>query len=302
MPVLIPGPTDSLHVRLFSVGCIPLGGWWTHTDHIRSMWRLCRADKPGASLLYNSTSYEIPAGRFALVPPGLKFKARLEGRVQLFFVHFEVISWPTATVQDLFPEPITLRRDEFRDQLADELCREINASEYLDPAISCRAKSLVHLAIATLEQDLPDEKVALIRHIADGQLDLLEVLQFIDRHIDETLDNTRLAEIAKISESCFIRRFREAMGQTPARYVKDRRVAQASELLVCTDHSIDEVAQRCGFANRYYFSRVFSERIGRPPARYRNERPIAKVSASEANAGVQRPSDRVAESREPAAP
>jgi transcriptional regulator GlxA family with amidase domain len=137
-------------------------------------------------------------------------------------------------------------------------------------------KSLVHLVLASLEQVLPEKKVALLRHIADGQLDLLEVLRFIDSHIEEPLDNARLAEIAHTSESCFIRRFRETMGQTPARYVQDRRVARASELLVCTDQSIDEVAHRCGFANRYYFSRVFSERVGRPPVRYRNERPVAK--------------------------
>ncbi len=95
------------------------------------------------------------------------------------------------------------------------------------------------------------------------------------------MDSSRLAEVAATSQSCFIRRFREAMGQTRARYVKDRRVAQASELLICTDHSIDEVAQRCGFANRYYFSRVFSERVGRPPARYRNERPVAKAAGGQ---------------------
>ena len=278
MPVLIPGLTDSLHVRLFSAGYIPLGDWWTHTDHIRNMWRLCRAEHEGASLLYNSTRYEIPTGRFALVPPGLKFRAHLEDVVQLFFVHFEVIGWPTTAVRDLFPEPVTLHADEFRDRLADELCREVDASDHLGPALSCRVKSLVHLVLATLEQDLSEEKVALMRHIAGGQLDLLHVLQFIDRHIQEPLDNGRLAEVAQSSESCFIRRFRQSMGQTPARYVQDRRVAQASELLVCTDYSIEEVAQRCGFANRYYFSRVFSERVGRPPVRYRNERPIAKAS------------------------
>lgn len=276
MPVLIPGLTDSLHVRLFSAGCIPLGDWWTHTDHIRSMWRLCRAEEEGASLLYDSKSYEIPTDRFALVPPGLKFKAHLEEVVELFFIHFEVISWPTATVQSVFPEPVTLHADEFRDQLGDELRREVCQADHLGFVLSCRLKSLVHLVMASLEQDLSEEKLALIRHIADGRRDLIQVLQFIDRHIQEPLDNARLASIAQTSESCFIRRFREAMGQTPARYVQDRRVAQASELLVCTDYSIDEVAHRSGFANRYYFSRVFSERVGRPPARYRKERPVAK--------------------------
>jgi AraC-like DNA-binding protein len=278
MPVLIPGVADSMHVRLFSAGYIQLEEWWTHTDHIRSMWRLCRADSAGAALLYDSKSYALPPGRFALVPPGLQFEAHLERPVKELFVHFEVLGWPAAAVRDFFPEPITLHEDAFRDQLAEELRAELESSEHLGPALSCRVKSLVHLVLASLEQLLPERKVALLRHIADGQLDLLEVLRFIDSHIEEPLDNARLAEIAHTSESCFIRRFRETMGQTPARYVQDRRVARASELLVCTDQSIDEVAHRCGFANRYYFSRVFSERVGRPPVRYRNERPIAKAS------------------------
>jgi len=280
MPVLIPGVADSVHVRLFSAGYIELGNWWTHTDHIRSMWRLCRADNAGAALISDTWSYALPVGRFALVPPGLKFKAQLERPVKELFVHFEVLGWPAAAVKEFFPEPVTLQRDDFRDRLAEDLCVELEASDHLGPALSCRVKSLVHLVMASLERVLPEEKAALLRHVADGQLDLLEVLRFIDAHIDESLDNGRLAEIAHTSESCFIRRFREAMGQTPARYVQDRRVAKASELLVCTDQSIDEVAQRCGFANRYYFSRVFSERVGRPPVRYRNERPVAKAPAN----------------------
>jgi AraC-like DNA-binding protein len=278
MTVLLPAIADSLHIRLFAAGHLQLGKWWTHTDHIRSMWRICRADGEGAALAYDGRRFELPPGKFALVPPGLEFEARIERPVMEFFVHFEVLGWPAAAVQELFPEPITLSDDPFRDRLADEVRAEIDTAGHLGPALSCRVKALVHLVMASLEDELPEQKVALLRHIADGQLDLLEVLRFIDRHIEEPLDNRRLADIAHTSESCFIRRFREAMGQTPARYVQDRRVARASELLVCTDQSIDEVAQRCGFANRYYFSRVFSERVGRPPVRYRNERPIAKAS------------------------
>ncbi|MBW2275677.1 MAG: helix-turn-helix transcriptional regulator [Deltaproteobacteria bacterium] len=283
MSVLFPGIADSIHVRLFAAAYVQLGRWWTETDRIRSMWRISRADEDGAFLDYGSTSYALPAGRFCLVPPGLDFTARLERKVNQFHVHFEVIGWPAAAVQDLLPEPITLEPDDMRDQLADELCNEVNVSEQLGPALSCRVKSLVHLILANLETALPAQKVALLRHIADGQLDLLDVLRYIDRHLEEPLDNGLLAEISHSSESCFIRRFREAMGQTPARYVQDRRIARASELLVCTDQSIDEVARRCGFANRYYFSRVFAERMGRPPVRYRNERPVAKVFNSQLN-------------------
>ena len=97
-----------------------------------------------------------------------------------------------------------------------------------------------------------------------------------DRCFLNYLDDFRYplsGEIALTSESRFIRCFRDATGQTPARYVQDRRLRRAAEALVATDRSIDEIAERCGFANRYYFTRVFSQRMGVSPARYRSNWP-----------------------------
>ena len=278
MSVLFPGESDSLHVRLFSVGYIELGEWWTQADHLRTMWRLCRADDEGASLICDSRRFPLAAGRFVLVPPGLAFQARLARPVKRLHIHFEVLGWTAAMVRELFAEPVVLPRDEFRDRLASVVRDELGSSDHLDSALSCRAKSLVHLTLAELEKVLPDEDAAILRRVADGQEELLSVLRFIDRHLQEPLSNTRLAEVAHASESCFIRRFREVIGQTPGRYVQERRVTEASKLLVSTNRSIEEVAERCGFANRYYFSRVFTQHMGRPPARYRNERPFANAN------------------------
>jgi transcriptional regulator GlxA family with amidase domain len=43
----------------------------------------------------------------------------------------------------------------------------------------------------------------------------------------------------------------------------------AADLLLRTSLSIDEIAERSGFANRYHFSRVFAQRMSHPPARFR---------------------------------
>ncbi|MBW2314093.1 MAG: helix-turn-helix transcriptional regulator [Deltaproteobacteria bacterium] len=278
MSVLFPGLSDSLHVRLFSAGYLELGKWWTQTDHIRNMWRLCRTDEDGASLEWASGQFQLPAGCFALIPPGLDFTAHLERRVHELYVHFEVIGWGPAMIHDLFPEPITLPEDDLRDQLASQLREELANSDHLGPALASRVKSLVHLTLASMETALPEDKATLLRRVTDGQAELLDVLRYIDRNLDKPLDNASLARIAHASESCFIRRFKETVGQTPGRYIQDRRVDRAANLLISTDDSIDEIARRCGFATRYYLSRVFSRRIGRPPARYRKDRPVSKVA------------------------
>jgi len=278
MSVLFPGLSDSLHVRLFSAGYLELGSWWTQTDRIRNMWRLCRADRPGAWLEWPNGRYELPPGRFALVPPELAFVARLERPVHELYVHFEVIGWGPATVKDLFPEPITLPEDDLRDRLAGELEKELAAADHLSPALSSRVKSLVHLTLASLETALPRDQARLLRRASDAHAELLDVLRYIDRNLERSLDNATLARIAHASESCFIRRFKEAVGQTPGRYIQDRRIDRAANLLISTDETIDEIARRCGFATRYYLSRVFSRRMGRPPARYRKARPVSKAS------------------------
>lgn len=58
---------------------------------------------------------------------------------------------------------------------------------------------------------------------------------------------------------------------TPARYVVERRIAAATQELVFTQDSIERVAARLGFANRYHLTRVFTRRMGIPPAAYRRK-------------------------------
>ncbi|MBW2699036.1 MAG: helix-turn-helix transcriptional regulator [Deltaproteobacteria bacterium] len=136
-----------------------------------------------------------------------------------------------------------------------------------------RLKALTHLSIAEVLSHISEDRARSFLRIAEGQQELLDVLHYIDKHLDQSLNNSRLAEIALASESRFIRRFREATGRTPGRYVQDRRLRRAAELLVSTDQTIDHIAESCGFANRYYFTRVFAQRMGCPPARYRSDRP-----------------------------
>ena len=87
--------------------------------------------------------------------------------------------------------------------------------------------------------------------------------------LDCRVGNASLARIAHLSKSAFIREFRQATGQTPARYSTERRIAAAAEQLAHSDATIDEIADRFGFPDRFYFTRVFTRLMGVPPARYR---------------------------------
>lgn len=248
--------------------------WWCETDVLRGFWRLYLNEQEGVALELESGRFVMPAGRLVLVPPGLEFGIRLERPVDQLFAQFEFLGWPPEAARDLLPSPTVLEPDEILDAMTKRLRGDLSGpAQRLDPVLSGRVKALVHLSIASAIQQVPEDRARRVLRINEGQSELLAVLHYIDQHLAEPMSNAQLAEIALSSESRFIRRFREATGRTPARYVQERRLERASELLVSTDYSIDQIAESSGFANRYYFTRVFTQRMGLPPGRYRSERP-----------------------------
>jgi AraC-like DNA-binding protein len=280
MSVLFPGVAESLNIRVFAAGYVKADSWWCETDRIREFWRLYLCDEDGAYLHIGSERYALPENRIVIVPAGIDFVPVLEHPVQQLYFHFEFVGWPAEAAREVVPAPVTLEPDPLRDSLAAQLRQEILKPDELEPILASRLKALAHLSIAEVLANVSEDCARSFLRIAQGQQELLAVLHYIDKHLDQPLNNSRLAEIALASESRFIRRFREATGRTPGRYVQDRRLRRAAELLVSTDHSIDQIAESCGFANRYYFTRVFAQRMGCPPARYRSDQPYMRKQSA----------------------
>lgn len=88
---------------------------------------------------------------------------------------------------------------------------------------------------------------------------LSDTLAWAFDRLDEPLTVERLAGHANLSERTFVRRFAEATGTTPHRWLTRNRVGLAQELLETTDEPIDEIARRAGLGSasnlRVHFER-----------------------------------------------
>ena len=104
------------------------------------------------------------------------------------------------------------------------------------------AQNLVGRALDELYAGLPTER---LHRLTSSQLDegrITPVLHYIESHLALPLDNAVLARIAHQSKSRFIREFGRVVGQTPACYVIERRIAAAAEQLAFTGESIERIA------------------------------------------------------------
>jgi len=94
-------------------------------------------------------------------------------------------------------------------------------------------------------------------------------LTLIEERLASDLALPELAEAANLSLFHFARAFKAATGLAPHRYVLERRVDRARELLETADASLTEVAERCGFASQPHMTHVFKRATGLTPGAYR---------------------------------
>lgn len=112
----------------------------------------------------------------------------------------------------------------------------------------------------------------IVRPIAAGGLSgaiLRRVENYIRGHLHEPIGLTELAALAGLSLRHFARAFRASTGQTPARFVHERRLELAKALLTRSAVPITEIALACGFSHAQHFTNSFRRGTGMPPTEFR---------------------------------
>jgi AraC family transcriptional regulator len=96
------------------------------------------------------------------------------------------------------------------------------------------------------------------------------VLDYVDAHLDATLDLSQLAAIAHFSPFHFNRMFAGWMGETLGEYVRRRRLETGAWMLrQRADYNVLQIALTVGFGSGEAFSRAFKTHFGETPSKWR---------------------------------
>ena len=95
------------------------------------------------------------------------------------------------------------------------------------------------------------------------------MMKYIQEHFGEKISIEQIAGSANISVRECGRCFQSKLGMSPGNYLNDYRIRSAAELLLATEDSITEVAEKCGFSSGSYFGKTFLKMIGCTPKEYR---------------------------------
>lgn len=98
---------------------------------------------------------------------------------------------------------------------------------------------------------------------------LRRVYEYVEENLQHAIRLVDLSKVAELSRMHFAAQFRVATGFSPHKFILQRRIDRAQQLLRDPQMSIVDVALTVGFANQAHFSEVFKKSVGSPPNRWR---------------------------------
>jgi AraC-like DNA-binding protein len=239
-------------------GVFALGEGWNYRAVRSPFWRLYHNDAPGAALRVGGRRLELTPDLAWLVPAGVTFDCVGAPGPRHLWIHFSPgvgsgRDWIEPRAVGLTP-PLKALVTWLRRCLAGSPPEAWTAGQV--------GHALLHAVFAACG---PESARA-----AEPRLRAL--LLAIERRLADPPEVAEMAAMVHLSESRFARWFREERGESPAVYVRRRRVAEACRRLAFTDESVDQVAEALGFANRFHFSRVFKTVLGETPGAFKRRR------------------------------
>ena len=161
----------------------------------------------------------------------------------------------------------------FEDPLLAEIgCAIASELEMQTSAGSLLIEGLASSLAARLIQKSPRASSGRSVAALSGALDqrrLRRVLDYIEENLEGDLPLDLMASIACLSRYHFARAFKQAIGQSPHRYVSARRLDRAKAHLMRGDRSLVDIALSLSFSSQANFTRAFKQATGQAPGEFR---------------------------------
>lgn len=226
------------------------------TDHFKTNGspghHIGRMLKGSAKLKSRNKTITVSEGDVFYIPNGLKYQSFWYGDENdeilfdtLRFYHFPILDSYKFSLQKIDCSPSAL-----------SLLQEITD----DMTVNCNTVGKLYLFWGEISSHMEQEG----RH----HIDIAEIaLDYMHNHTDFLISD--VADHCKVSESTLYGIFKKAYNTTPIEKKQEIFCERASELLITTDLSVEEISATLGFSSSSYFRKIFKKHTGKTPMQVR---------------------------------
>jgi AraC-like DNA-binding protein len=104
-----------------------------------------------------------------------------------------------------------------------------------------------------------------------------DISAVVEKYFNKNISINDMAELSGRSLSTFKREFNRIFGKPPAKWIRERRISWAAQLLRNSAKSITEISYESGYDSQSHFSAVFRKFYGVSPKEFRLEPKSAEI-------------------------
>ena len=197
---------------------------------------------------------KLKVGNAYLIPPHTTIYSRIDEPFAKWYVHFSLGQRGDRATPGLYPI-------EYSAEMKNSIRKLSNSPKMVFPWHSARlvSEALEQLPQTTWKQPKIDPRLEL-------------AMDFMYQNLIRKISAEEIAAAAGLSVRNLNHLFKVQLNTSPKNVLIEFRLNQACRLLRHTDQTVDQIAENCGFPNRYYFSRIMKQVRSISPAAYRRSR------------------------------
>jgi AraC-like DNA-binding protein/quercetin dioxygenase-like cupin family protein len=104
-----------------------------------------------------------------------------------------------------------------------------------------------------------------------GHVVVKRFYQLVEEHYEKNLSVAQLADKMALTPNHLTQTVSQLTGKTSSQIIKAKQIMEIKRLLVHTDLSVTQIAQRLNFPDQSYFAKFFKRETGLSPLQYRNK-------------------------------
>lgn len=207
-----------------------------------------------AHISYKNNSYFLGAGEILFIPAYCNYKIQSEYE-DLIAIHF-------CTDKPLPKEIKTFKpkSPQYLEKKFDALLEEWSQKQY---GYSYECKSLMYKIVSTIERELLETK------LINNDDKISKAVEYIhENFLNDAFSIKTLADMCTMSDTYFRKLFFKRFSVTPRKYINNLKLNYALDLLHSKYYTVQEVSDKCGFENVFYFSNFIKKETGKSPIKH----------------------------------
>ncbi|HCO83233.1 MAG TPA: AraC family transcriptional regulator [Arenibacter sp.] len=281
---------QSLKLALLNVGYAKLGPLWDYDDVISPFIRLYYITEGSAMVYHSNEAIELKPGHIYIIPSYTFGRYKCDEYHEQYYIScleeikngYSIFNFSSfifeskANPMDLYYFKRLLELNPNR-QLENNnpkvydnrptLMDFEKRNEELSPSAYMETHAILEILISRFIKDMNTQSTK-----SNVKKEFGMVLNYIHENLHENLTVKQLADFCHLNTDYFSRVFNESFGMRPNKYIQSKRIERAQLLLLSTNNSLKQIAEKVGLDNPSYFTRIFKSHTGKTPGVFRVEK------------------------------